>query len=82
MSTPEIMTWKAEWLEQEAGEVVRAVGAWVVCFRKPREKADLVRNVLLSRGRDGRADRGGNWVGCYTESTKHDPRGSEHSYEL
>ena len=50
MSIPEIVTWKAEWLEQEAGEVVRAVGAWVVCFRKPREKADLVRNVLLPRG--------------------------------
>lgn len=48
MSTPEIVTWKAEWLEQEAGEVVRAVGAWVVCFRKPRETADLdvIRNLL------------------------------------
>ena len=67
------MTWKAEWLEQEAGEVVRAVGAWVVCFRKPTEKADLVRKALPSRGGDGRADRGGHWVGCYTESTRDNP---------
>ena len=41
-SFPDIKTWKEEWLGQEAGEVVQAVGAWVVCFTKPSEKADLV----------------------------------------
>ncbi|CAF9908471.1 hypothetical protein IMSHALPRED_006683 [Imshaugia aleurites] len=49
-SSPDIETWKEEWLGQEAGEVVRAVGAWVVCFRKPREQADLdtVRKLLAA----------------------------------
>ena len=41
-SAVEIEMWKKEWLGQEAGEVVQAIGAWVVCFRKPREEADLV----------------------------------------
>ncbi|KAL9138395.1 MAG: hypothetical protein Q9175_000378 [Cornicularia normoerica] len=44
-SSPEIETWKEEWSGQEAGEVVQAVGAWVVCFRKPSEKADMVRQM-------------------------------------
>lgn len=37
-----IASWEKEWSNSEAGEVVRATGAWVVCFKKPREKADLV----------------------------------------
>ena len=41
---PSIASWKDEWSNSEAGEVVQAVGAWVVCFKKPRKKADLVHN--------------------------------------
>ncbi|KAL2053057.1 hypothetical protein ABVK25_006694 [Lepraria finkii] len=43
-----IASWKKEWSNSEAGEVVRATGAWVVCFKKPREKADLeiIRSLL------------------------------------
>ena len=36
--------------------MVQAVGAWVVCFRKPREKADLVRKGLRSPVRVKQAD--------------------------
>lgn len=37
-----IKTWEQEWLLPEAGEVVRALGAVVVVFRKPASKEDLV----------------------------------------
>lgn len=49
-SSPELEAWKEEWLGQEAGEVVQAVGAWIACFRKPKEKADLdtTRNLLAT----------------------------------
>ena len=26
---------------------MQAVGAWIVCFRKPKEKADLVRQISV-----------------------------------
>lgn len=34
LSASEIRQWEEEWRGEEAGEVVRAVGAWVVVFRK------------------------------------------------
>lgn len=34
LSLPELERWEEEWLKEEAGEVVRAVGAWVLVFRK------------------------------------------------
>ncbi|MCJ1428887.1 hypothetical protein MMC29_006798, partial [Sticta canariensis] len=34
LSTSELRQWSEEWRSEEAGEVVRAVGAWVVIFRK------------------------------------------------
>ena len=55
-SSAKIKTWKEEWLEQEAGEVVQAIGAWIVCFKKPREKVDLVCQTLPSLGRTKGAD--------------------------
>lgn len=72
-SSTELETWKAEWLGQEAGEVVQAVGAWVVCFKKPREKADLVRQSLPPKGRVEVADGDATWAGYNTESTSHNP---------
>ena len=64
--------WKEEWLGQEAGQVVRAVGAWVVCFRKPREKADLVGQSLPSIGSIEGADGDATWAGYNTDSTSDD----------
>ena len=44
LSRDAIDKWKAEWIEsEEAGEVVSVVGAWIVVFRSPRDKAELVR---------------------------------------
>lgn len=34
ISLPELERWEEEWLKEEAGEVVRAVGAWILVFRK------------------------------------------------
>lgn len=34
LSLPELERWEEEWLKEEAGEVIRAVGAWVLVFRK------------------------------------------------
>lgn len=34
LSLPELEIWEEEWLKEEAGEVVRAVGAWILVFRK------------------------------------------------
>lgn len=34
LSLPELERWEEEWSKEEAGEVVRAVGAWVLVFRK------------------------------------------------
>ena len=51
--------------------MVQAVGAWVVCFRKPREQADLVRQRPSSPGHVEGADGGATWVECNTESTSH-----------
>ena len=42
-TAPTLSAWKDEWTAPEAGEVVQALGAWVVCFKKPRVKDDLVR---------------------------------------
>ena len=53
--------------------MVQAVGAWVVCFRKPREKTDLVRQSLSSKRRGEGADGDAAWVGYNTASTSHDP---------
>ena len=62
--------------------MVQAVGAWVVCFRKPREKADLVRQSLPSIGPVGGADGHATWVGQNTEPTSFNPSGGEQSYQL
>ncbi|KAL2048117.1 hypothetical protein N7G274_000028 [Stereocaulon virgatum] len=49
-TTPTISSWKEEWSNAEAGEVIQAVGAWVVCFKKPRVKhdLDLIRSLLTT----------------------------------
>lgn len=52
---------------------MQAVGAWVVCFKKPREKADLVRQSLPPKGRVEVADGDATWAGYNTESTSHNP---------
>ena len=33
---PDVEAWKSEFLKPEAKEVVEAVGAWVYCFRRPK----------------------------------------------
>ena len=62
--------------------MVQAVGAWIVCFRKPKEKAELVRQSLSSKDRVEGADGDAPSVGYNTESTSHNPRGGEQSHEL
>lgn len=42
-----IKEWEAEWREDEAGEVVRSIGAWVVAVPKPLTKDDLVKSIPL-----------------------------------
>ena len=61
---------------------MQAIGAWVVCFRKPREKADLVRQSLLSIGREEGADGDAAWVGYNTQATSDNSRGGEQPYPL
>ena len=62
--------------------MVHAVGAWLVCFRKPREKADLVRQRLLSLRSTEEADGNATQVGCDSEIISCNSGGGEQSYEL
>lgn len=48
-----------------------------MCFRKPREQADLVSLGLPSKGRVEAADGAANWVGYSTETASRNPRGGE-----
>lgn len=45
---PDVDTWRTEFLKEEAGEVVSAVGGWIFCFRQPLSSLDLdfVRDAL------------------------------------
>lgn len=38
---PNIEDWRAEFIKPEAKEVVSVLGAWILCFRKPVNEADL-----------------------------------------
>ena len=50
LDTPTIMTFKSEWQSLEAAEVIQAVGAWIVYFKKPKDKRDLekIRSLLTA----------------------------------
>ncbi|KAK4691169.1 hypothetical protein P7C71_g5774, partial [Lecanoromycetidae sp. Uapishka_2] len=49
-SSTSISDWKQEWTLSEAGEVVRAIGAWLLCFKKPRNSTELdtIRTLLTT----------------------------------
>ncbi|MCJ1343733.1 hypothetical protein MMC31_001929 [Peltigera leucophlebia] len=48
LSLPELERWEEEWLKEEAGEVIRAVGAWVLVFRKAVNEGGDEGEVTLS----------------------------------
>lgn len=67
LSLPELNKWEEEWLKEEAGEVIRAVGAWVLVFRKAAneggDEGEVVRKHFLlfcvwARGGQTRVRRG------------------------
>lgn len=37
----EVVAWETEFIKDEAEEVVEALGAWIYCFRKPQDDAQL-----------------------------------------
>ncbi|KAL6721588.1 hypothetical protein ACLMJK_000692 [Lecanora helva] len=41
LAAPAIRKFQDEWSSSEAAEVVQAIGAWMVCFKKPRERTDV-----------------------------------------
>ena len=47
MTSSTVTTFRDEWSSPEAGEVVQAIGAWVICFKKPRGQEDLKAISLL-----------------------------------
>lgn len=49
LSLPELERWEEEWLKEEAGEVVRAVGAWVLVFRKAVNEGEGEGEVVCKR---------------------------------